>query len=74
MKPSSADPTAAPSTRATPCAEQLARRRGELAEDLAWYAWKLGQLERLGPDDCPGLKRIYRRHLRQARALLDGLG
>jgi hypothetical protein len=50
--------------------QRIEDRRQQLREDLDFYRGKLDELDLMDPQDCTGLRRIYRSHLERTAALL----
>lgn len=51
---------------------EIEARRLQLNEDLALYRRRLGDLAQLDPLDFTGLAQLYRTHVSQIEALLQG--
>lgn len=50
--------------------QRIEDRKQRLREDLHFYRGKLDELDLVDPQDCTGLRRIYRCHLERTAALL----
>lgn len=50
--------------------QRIEDRKQRLREDLNYYRGKLDELDLVDPQDCTGLRRIYRSHLERTAALL----
>lgn len=50
--------------------QRIEDRKQRLREDLNFYRGKLDELDLVDPQDCTGLRRIYRSHLERTAALL----
>ena len=53
--------------------QRIEDRKQRLRDDLSFYSGKLDELDLVDPQDCTGLRRIYRNHLERTAALLKAV-